>query len=105
MTSEMRWEAPVDTGRPGLRFLVDHRVDGTPVMPAAAFVEIALSARPGHDLLDLRIPAPLPVPAEPGRRLHTILDGEIGRAHVCTPVTNAQLVCRLLPVNKKIPTK
>src|SRR3546814_2746328 len=22
--------------------------------------------------------------------------GEIGRAHVCTPVTNAQLVCRLL---------
>src|SRR3546814_3922749 len=24
--------------------------------------------------------------------------GEIGRAHVCTPVTNAQLVCRLLLV-------
>src|SRR3546814_2006633 len=23
-------------------------------------------------------------------------DQEIGRAHVCTPVTNAQLVCRLL---------
>src|SRR3546814_6758525 len=36
----------------------------------------SLSARPGHDLLDLRIPAPLPVPAEPGRRLHTILDGD-----------------------------
>src|SRR3546814_5006363 len=27
--------------------------------------------------------------------------GKIGRAHVCTPVTNAQLVCRLLLVKKK----
>src|SRR3546814_1110174 len=27
-------------------------------------------------------------------------DGEIGRAHVCTPVTNAHLVCRLLLENK-----
>src|SRR3546814_7482826 len=26
---------------------------------------------------------------------------EIGRAHVCTPVTNAPLVCRLLPEKKK----
>src|SRR3546814_6601307 len=26
---------------------------------------------------------------------------EIGRAHVCTPVTNAHLVCRLLLVEKK----
>src|SRR3546814_6161388 len=26
---------------------------------------------------------------------------EIGRAHVCTPVTIAPLVCRLLPENKK----
>src|SRR3546814_1589801 len=26
---------------------------------------------------------------------------EIGRAHVCTPVTNAHLVCRLLLENKK----
>src|SRR3546814_2396839 len=25
---------------------------------------------------------------------------EIGRAHVCTPVTNDHLVCRLLPVKK-----
>src|SRR3546814_3296912 len=28
-------------------------------------------------------------------------DKEIGRAHVCTPVTNAQLVCRLLLEKKK----
>src|SRR3546814_10677270 len=28
-------------------------------------------------------------------------DGKIGRAHVCTPVTNAHLVCRLLLEKKK----
>src|SRR3546814_4779591 len=30
-----------------------------------------------------------------------VLLGAIGRAHVCTPVTNAQLVCRLLLEIKK----
>src|SRR3546814_3805777 len=29
------------------------------------------------------------------------VDREIGRAHVCTPVTNAHLVCRLLLEKKK----
>src|SRR3546814_8498286 len=29
--------------------------------------------------------------------------GEIGRAHVCTTVTNAPLVCRLLLAKKKTP--
>src|SRR3546814_8547474 len=28
---------------------------------------------------------------------------ELGRAHVCTPVTNAQLVCRILLVNTQKP--
>src|SRR3546814_6277210 len=28
-------------------------------------------------------------------------DSESGRAHVCTPVTNAHSVCRLLPEKKK----
>src|SRR3546814_8232272 len=28
-------------------------------------------------------------------------DGKIGRAHVCTPVTNAHIVCRLLLEKKK----
>src|SRR3546814_5127095 len=27
---------------------------------------------------------------------HIVSDSQIGRAHVCTPVTNAHLVCRLL---------
>src|SRR3546814_6040995 len=34
-------------------------------------------------------------PGVPGRWI------EIGRAHVCTPVTNAHLVCRLLLAKKK----
>src|SRR3546814_2185604 len=47
-----------------------------------------------------------------GRRLHALLDqrvpgaaalaAQIGRAHVCTPVTNAHLVCRLLLEKKNI---
>src|SRR3546814_6344792 len=35
-------------------------------------------------------------------RVHRLQpDEKIGSAHVCTPVTNAQLVCRLLLENKK----
>src|SRR3546814_7574667 len=30
------------------------------------------------------------------QRMDGLLAGQIGRAHVCTPVTNAHLVCRLL---------
>src|SRR3546814_2637673 len=35
-----------------------------------------------------------------GMRVVALERLEIGRAHVCTPVTNAQLVCRLLLVKK-----
>src|SRR3546814_8183391 len=31
-----------------------------------------------------------------------LIETRIGRAHVCTPVTNAQLVCRLLLEQKKV---
>src|SRR3546814_10219235 len=37
------------------------------------------------------------------RYFDDILMPEIGRAHVCTPVTNAHLVCRLLLEKKKSP--
>src|SRR3546814_7445885 len=40
----------------------------------------------------------------PTARLHSKMDSfreEIGRAHVCTPVTNAHLVCRHLLANKQ----
>src|SRR3546814_5287791 len=35
-----------------------------------------------------------------GTRYITVRFGKIGRAHVCTPVTNAHLVCRLLLEHK-----
>src|SRR3546814_6168970 len=38
--------------------------------------------------------------AEPNTQV-SLIDAEIGRAHVCTPVTNAHLVCRLLLEQKK----
>src|SRR3546814_4848249 len=41
------------------------------------------------------------VPGDPAARQPT----QIGRAHVCTPVTNAHLVCRLLPGKKNKTTK
>src|SRR3546814_3561865 len=53
------------------------------------------------------------LPGKPTRRIDVLgvgkaaLDeanqvlGQIGRAHVCTPVTNAHLVCRLLLEKKK----
>src|SRR3546814_5304859 len=40
-------------------------------------------------------PAPAPVAATAG------IEAEIGRAHVCTPVTNAHLVCRPLLETQK----
>src|SRR3546814_7618381 len=39
---------------------------------------------------------PLPCASEYGMRFFHFTRLEIGRAHVCTPVTNAHLVCRLL---------
>src|SRR3546814_5424527 len=41
--------------------------------------------------------------AFPVRQMRTYT--EIGRAHVCTPVTNAHLVCRLLLETKTIQTQ
>ncbi|MEQ9335533.1 amino acid adenylation domain-containing protein [Thalassobaculum sp.] len=76
LSTEARWEATVDTRRPGLGFLADHVVDGVPVMPAAAFAEIALAARPGHDLVDLRLPAPLRLPDGTSRHLQTIVGAD-----------------------------
>src|SRR3546814_9239911 len=49
------------------------------------------------DVLDYRFPRPVPV-------LVQDVSTKIGRAHVCTPVTNAHLVCRLLLAKKTNPT-
>src|SRR3546814_2160703 len=47
----------------------------------------------GHAILGLVVPG-----ADPVHRVTIVPRGQaqIGRAHVCTPVTNAHLVCRLL---------
>src|SRR3546814_4901237 len=51
-------------------------------------------------------PEPFTVVARKDANIETFEDlkgkrVKIGRAHVCTPVTNAPLVCRLLTANKK----
>src|SRR3546814_9935442 len=64
----------------------DHRIDQ--------------AVRPRLDLADPVVLAGRRIAKDEARRLCAIGDDreaiEIGRAHVCTPVTNAQLVCRLL---------
>src|SRR3546814_10505492 len=47
--------------------------------------------------------APPPPAAEPAKPAPAVAPrpAQIGRAHVCTPVTNAHLVCRLLLEKKK----
>src|SRR3546814_3512335 len=70
---------------------------------------VALEA-PGHEPIvfdlgtGLRFWGATMDPAKPfrGSALLTHMHWEIGRAHVCTPVTNAHIVCRLL-IEKKIP--
>src|SRR3546814_7162642 len=42
----------------------------------------------------------IPVDEPPTTPSSTTCTAQIGRAHVCTPVTNAHLVCRLLLENK-----
>src|SRR3546814_4385696 len=45
-------------------------------------------------------PRQAPAPDRRPRRAGESASDEIGRAHVLTPVTNAHLVCRLLPEKK-----
>src|SRR3546814_10209994 len=58
-----------------------------------------------HDDGEVRLPCAIICKVENGKitRLDEYFDSahvEIGRAHVCTPVTNAHLVCRPLPAHK-----
>src|SRR3546814_10205805 len=56
-----------------------------------AFVELAV---------DLPVELAHAPAAAQGFDLIELAGVEIGRAHVCTPVTNAHLVCRLMPEHK-----
>src|SRR3546814_1719895 len=61
-------------------------------------------ARRGHARDEPRVRSAAGAPRQPAAARPLGLSrrqGEIGRAHVCTPVTNAHLVCRLLLEKKK----
>ena len=78
LATERRWDAAITPASPALRFLAGHEVDGRKLLPAACFVEMALAACPGSDLVDLDLRTPF-VLAETPRHLHTIAaaDGNI----------------------------
>ncbi|HEY3909053.1 MAG TPA: amino acid adenylation domain-containing protein [Stellaceae bacterium] len=73
LSAETRWEAAVARRHPALAFLDEHRVGGSAIMPAAGFVEMALSARPGAALAGLAITRPLPLSEAGERRVQTIV--------------------------------
>src|SRR3546814_6035424 len=65
----------------------------------AAQAHLARQARKAPEHLTEHAPAVRLAHDKVGARLDRF--GEIGRAHVCTTVTNAHLVCRLLLVTKQ----
>src|SRR3546814_7110209 len=67
---------------------------------AAVFGDMAETERRHVDIV-ARLAEKLRQVVPPAERFTWQLPPEIGRAHVCTPVTNAQLVCRLLLEKKK----
>src|SRR3546814_9073282 len=55
-------------------------------------------------IVDRIIPPKPPVPVPVVKPVTPVAPAKIGRAHVCTPVTNAHLVSRLLLEKKKTST-
>ncbi len=83
------WQNRLDRSSPG--FLREHRVNGEPVVPAAAFIEMALSAAAGagvshsHTLADLEFLQPLPIPEGGTRFVQISLSsegGDVRRLHL-----------------------
>ncbi|MGH7030390.1 MAG: beta-ketoacyl synthase N-terminal-like domain-containing protein, partial [Stellaceae bacterium] len=97
LSAETRWEAAITTRHPALAFLGEHRVGGRAIMPAAGFVEMALSARPGAALAGLAITRPLALTEDGERLVQTIVaeDGGVcivsyrGGAAEPEPITHA----------------
>ena len=79
MVEAVDGDARTVTGRLSPRvdgWLADHVVAGTPLLPGAAFVELALAAGElaGSATLDeLTVPVPLPIPAS-GRQVQVVID-------------------------------
>ncbi|HEV2300650.1 MAG TPA: SDR family NAD(P)-dependent oxidoreductase, partial [Stellaceae bacterium] len=72
-----------------LPWLAEHRVDGVPVLPASAFIEIALAAARCRfpealalEVADLELRRPLPFDGEGLRELLTTLDADSGEWRV-----------------------
>src|SRR3546814_9797588 len=79
-----------------------HLVGGPAREDDAADARIAPPRNQEHAVVE---PGPKPSDMRLQLRVHRVERGnKIGRAHVCTPVTNAHLVCRLL-LEKKTNTK
>src|SRR3546814_5151669 len=91
-------EASVERATRETKIRVRVDLDGTGVCRAATgigFLDHMLEQLARHGMIDLEVEAEGDLHVD---FHHTTEDTgiEIGRAHVCTPVTNAHLVCRLL---------
>src|SRR6185312_5313879 len=76
-STESRWEATVSTRHPVLGFLAEHKVNGSVVLPASAYVEMILAAQPGVSIVELEITAPLVLSDNAPRLVQTIVsDGQ-----------------------------
>ena len=76
LSSQSRWESSIASGVPGLSFLDEHLVNGEAVMPAACYLEMVLAARPGCEIVEMRIPAPFVVSSPATRALQTVLEAD-----------------------------
>jgi amino acid adenylation domain-containing protein len=71
-STERRWEAAVSVRHPALGFLTEHKVNGSVVLPASAYVEMILAALPGTSIVELETTAPL-VLSDDARLVQTIV--------------------------------
>nr|WP_203073874.1 non-ribosomal peptide synthetase [Roseomonas ponticola] len=72
LSSERRWSCVIDLARPATAFLAQHRIEGQAILPASAYVEMALAAFPGQAIEALEITAPLRLADAAPAHLHTI---------------------------------
>src|SRR3546814_10195046 len=87
---DLSWLKPELTLRLNMQFIV-----GTLIMLTVWTIQHAGILRTAYVQIALSLGGLLPL---------VLACFQIGRAHVCTPVTNAQLVCRLLIEKKKLIT-
>lgn len=77
LSDEIRFESSLCIDLPGLEFLADHHVSGRIVVPAAAMLDMAAGARPGFDICDLALVAPLVLAEGGSRNVQLICDAQL----------------------------